>query len=70
MQNLTVLAEQLYLDEFEAACNSAGQPLTLHRNPGCNHGYYFISTFMGDHITYHAQTLYADTSEGSKIIQA
>ena len=51
------LAEQLYPEAFEAACEQAGQPLTLRRHAGHDHGYYFISTFMEDHLRHHAQAL-------------
>jgi S-formylglutathione hydrolase len=51
------LAEQLYPDAFEAACASVGQPLTLRRHAGYDHGYYFISTFIEDHIRHHARQL-------------
>lgn len=51
------LAEQLHPHLFEAACAQAGQPLTLRRHAGYDHGYYFISTFMADHLHHHAQTL-------------
>ena len=51
------LAEQLHPEAFEAACQSAGQPLTLRRHEGHDHGYYFISTFMEDHLRHHAQAL-------------
>jgi S-formylglutathione hydrolase len=48
------LAEQLYPDAFEAACATASQPVTLRRQPGYDHGYYFISTFIEDHLRFHA----------------
>jgi len=51
------LAEQLHVDDFEAACRAAGQPLTLRRHAGYDHGYYFISTFMRDHLAHHARQL-------------
>lgn len=51
------LAEQLYPEAFEEACRKAGQPLTLRRHEGYDHGYYFISTFMEDHMAFHAQRL-------------
>ena len=51
------LATQLRIDEFDAVCRAAGQPLTLRRHAGYDHGYYFISTFMGDHIAHHARVL-------------
>jgi S-formylglutathione hydrolase len=53
------LSEQLYPDVFEAACLAAGQPLTLRRHVGYDHGYYFISTFIEDHIAHHAKVLLA-----------
>jgi len=53
----TFLAEQLYPQAFEAACAAAGQPLTLRRHEGYDHGYYFISTFMADHLAFHAAQL-------------
>ncbi len=51
------LAEQLYPDVFEQACQVAGQPLKLRRHEGFDHGYYFISSFIDDHIRFHAQQL-------------
>ncbi|WP_420210166.1 S-formylglutathione hydrolase [Burkholderia aenigmatica] len=51
------LANQLNPDVFEAACEKAGQPLTLRRHAGYDHGYYFISTFIADHIAHHARVL-------------
>ncbi|WP_206997469.1 S-formylglutathione hydrolase [Trinickia mobilis] len=53
------LAVQLNPDVFEAACRAAGQPLTLRRHAGYDHGYYFISTFIEDHIAHHAKVLCA-----------
>lgn len=51
------LATQLKPDAFEAACATARQPLTLRRHEGYDHGYYFISTFMDDHLAFHAERL-------------
>ena len=51
------LAEQLHPEAFEAACREAGQPLTLRRHAGYDHGYYFIATLMGDHLAHHARGL-------------
>ncbi|KQQ40190.1 S-formylglutathione hydrolase [Duganella sp. Leaf126] len=51
------LAEQLYPEVFEAACRNAAQPLELRRHPGYDHGYYFITTFIADHIRFHARNL-------------
>ncbi|MGD1857601.1 MAG: S-formylglutathione hydrolase [Leptolyngbyaceae cyanobacterium] len=49
--------QQLKPELFEAACKEAGQPLALRMQPGYDHGYYFISTFMEDHIRHHAELL-------------
>jgi S-formylglutathione hydrolase len=51
------LSEQLHPDVFEAACLAAGQSLTLRRHEGYDHGYYFIQTFIEDHIAHHARSL-------------
>jgi S-formylglutathione hydrolase len=51
------LAEQLRPELLEAACAAAGIPLTLRRQPGYDHSYYFISTFMEDHLRWHAARL-------------
>ncbi|WP_312513417.1 S-formylglutathione hydrolase [Massilia sp.] len=51
------LAEQLLPEAFEAACASAGQPLELRRHDGYDHGYYFISTFVEDHLRFHHRQL-------------
>lgn len=53
------LAEQLLPQEFEAACAQAKQPLELRRHDGYDHGYYFISTFMEDHLRFHHRILSA-----------
>ena len=54
------LEVQLHPHLFEAACEAAGQPLTLRRHAGYDHGYYFISTFISDHLDHHAQILKRD----------
>ena len=51
------LAEQLHPDRFEAACQQTGQPLTLRRHEGYDHSYYFISTFIADHLQHHYEQL-------------
>ena len=51
------LAEQLHPHLFEAACANAGQPLELRRHEGYDHGYYFIQSFVEDHLAHHARTL-------------
>ncbi len=51
------LAEQLHPEAFEAACAAAGQPLTIRRHAGYDHGYYFIASFVDDHLRHHAAQL-------------
>jgi S-formylglutathione hydrolase len=51
------LAEQLHPGLFEAACAAAGQPLTLRRHAGYDHGYYFIQTVVAEHLRHHAAAL-------------
>ncbi len=51
------LAEQLHPEAFEAACSKAGQKLTLRRHAGYDHGYYFIATFVEDHLRFHRENL-------------
>lgn len=51
------LATQLQPERFEAACAEAGQALTLRRHAGYDHGYYFIASFIEDHLRHHAAQL-------------
>jgi S-formylglutathione hydrolase len=51
------LEEQLHPHLFEAAAKKVGYPVTLRHQTGYDHGYYFISTFMEDHLRHHARTL-------------
>ena len=51
------LEEQLRPELLEAACAAAGIPLELRRHGGYDHSYYFISTFMADHVRWHAERL-------------
>ena len=53
------LAEQLRPQLLQAACEKANIPLTLRRQAGYDHSYYFISTFMDDHLRWHAARLKA-----------
>jgi S-formylglutathione hydrolase len=53
------LAEQLRPQLLQAACEKADIPLTLRRQAGYDHSYYFISTFMNDHLRWHAARLKA-----------
>ncbi len=45
--------QQLRPELLEAACAKVGQPLTLRRHAGYDHRYYFISTFVADHLAFH-----------------
>ncbi|MCS4509866.1 S-formylglutathione hydrolase [Xylophilus ampelinus] len=49
--------QQLRPELFEVACAQVAQPLTLRRHAGYDHGYYFVSTFVDDHLAHHAATL-------------
>lgn len=49
--------EQLLPENFKAACEQAGQSLTLRMQDGYDHGYHFIGTFIGEHIAWHAKAL-------------
>lgn len=51
------LVEQLRPELLDAACKAAGVDLTLRLQPGYDHSYNFISTFMEDHIRWHAERL-------------
>ena len=53
------LIEQLRPELLKAACEKANIPLTLRRQPGYDHSYYFIATFMSDHLRWHAARLKA-----------
>ena len=67
-ERLPLLVDQGEADEFlpqlrpellQAACAQAGHPLTLRRHPGYDHSYYFIASFIGDHVAHHARALRA-----------
>ena len=68
-EKLPLLVDQGDADEFldsqlrpqllQAACEAAGHPLTLRLQPGYDHSYYFIASFIGDHIAHHAAALKA-----------
>lgn len=51
------LENQLMLDRFIAACKQADVPLTVRMQDGYDHTYYFIATFVGDHVAWHAARL-------------
>jgi S-formylglutathione hydrolase len=66
-KRLPLLVDQGEADEFvttqlrpellEAACQQASHPLVLRRHAGHDHSYYFIASFIGEHIAYHAAAL-------------
>ena len=51
------LEQELHPQLFESACVEKGVSLELRRHAGYDHGYYFISTFMQEHLQYHASVL-------------
>lgn len=51
------LSEQLRPELFEQACRSVGQALELRMQDGYDHSYYFIQTFMSDHVAHHGAVL-------------
>lgn len=53
------LESQLQPARFEHACSVAGQPLQLHRHAGYDHSYWFIQSFIADHLRHHAHALRA-----------
>jgi len=66
-ERLPLLVDQGGADEFldsqlkpellRAACEAAGHPLTLRLQPGYDHSYYFIASFIGEHLAHHARAL-------------
>lgn len=66
-ERLPLLVDQGDADEFldgqlqpqrlAEACEAAGHPLTLRMQPGYDHSYYFIASFIGEHIAHHARAL-------------
>ncbi|MET3513232.1 S-formylglutathione hydrolase [Pseudacidovorax sp. 1753] len=51
------LPGQLKPELLQKACDAAGHPLTLRMQPGYDHSYYFIASFIGDHVAHHAAAL-------------
>jgi S-formylglutathione hydrolase len=54
------LAAQLQPERLEAACEQGGQPLRLRRHAGYDHSYWFIQSFIEDHLGHHAEALFRD----------
>jgi len=52
-----LLGGQLLPEDFEKAASSAGQKVTLRRQEGFGHDYYFIAAHIQDHIKFHAEKL-------------
>ena len=52
------LAEQLRTPLLEQACREAGYPMTIRMQAGYDHSYFFISSFIGEHLAFHAGCLY------------
>lgn len=53
------LADQLQPERLRTACAAAGHPLTLRLQPGYDHSYYFVASFIGEHVAFHAAALAA-----------
>jgi S-formylglutathione hydrolase len=53
----TFLSEQLKTPLLSRACGDAGIPASIRMQPGYDHSYYFISTFMAEHVAWHAERL-------------
>ncbi|EQA2084841.1 alpha/beta hydrolase-fold protein, partial [Escherichia coli] len=51
------LKTQLQPERLKSVCEDTGHPLTLNLRPGHDHSYYFISSYIGDHIAHHAAAL-------------
>jgi len=51
------LTDRLQPDLLRAACAEGGHALDLRMRPGYDHGFYFVASFIGDHIAHHAATL-------------
>jgi S-formylglutathione hydrolase len=51
------LQTQLHPHAPEEACREAAQPLELRRHPGYDHSYYFVQTFISDHLRHHSRAL-------------
>lgn len=51
------LQSQLYPHVFQRACMLAAQPVQLRRHAGYDHGYYFVSSFIDDHLRFHLRQM-------------
>ena len=59
------LSTELFTDEFEQTVKTARYPATIRRQPGYDHSYFFISTFMDDHLAFHARNLNGSLQAGT-----
>jgi len=57
METDAFLAEQLKPELLVAAAGAAGQKLTLRMQPGYDHSYFFMASFIDDHVAFHAERL-------------
>lgn len=53
------LADQLRPEQLEASAQEKGNPLTVRIQPGYDHSYFFIASFVEDHLRFHAEHLFA-----------
>ena len=60
------LEEQLRPELLEEVCAEKGHELRLRRQPGYDHSYYFVSTFIGDHLAYHGRAFREAREEGGE----
>ena len=49
--------DQLRPEDLRAACEGAGQPIDYRERPGYDHGYFYVSSFIGEHLAFHAEAL-------------
>ena len=60
------LAEQLRPELLEAACQAAGIAATIRLQPGYDHSYFFVSTFLAEHVAWHAGRLCGGLGNGGR----
>ncbi|MCL1635762.1 S-formylglutathione hydrolase [Luteimonas sp. SX5] len=51
------MMQQLWPELLRTACEAAGHPIDLRMQPGYDHSYYFIASFIGEHVAYHAAAM-------------
>jgi S-formylglutathione hydrolase FrmB len=61
----SIFGHSLRPDLFRVACRDAGQALELNIRPGYDHSYFFISSFMENHLRHHAAALGADATRST-----